>query len=77
MTERALFHAYRHIDGYRAACACGVDIYAERGDEVSVTAAIAAHNATPLHLQWREWQDAVKALQRPTRPPCPCHGEPA
>ena len=75
MTERALFHAYRHAHGhYEAECACGEVIYSEKGDEQAVGQAIDAHNLTPLHVQWREWQDAVKAIQRAPRRPCPCHG---
>jgi hypothetical protein len=76
VTESALFAAYRHAGGYLAPCACGVDIFSESVDEASVTAAIDAHNDSAPHLQWREWQAAVKALQRPTRHPCPCHGDP-
>lgn len=77
MPERELFAAYRHAGGYLSSCACGVDIFSEKGDEASVTAAIDAHNASTPHLQWREWQAAVAALQRPTRHPCPCHGHSA
>ena len=75
LTEDDLFVAYRVADGrYVTDCACGGTITAESGSHAVVEAAIDAHNATALHLQWREWQDAVKALQRPTRHPCPCHG---
>jgi hypothetical protein len=74
VTEAGLFAAYKSVRGYEARCACGVDIVSEQGDEASVAAAIDRHHETPVHLQWREWQDAVQALQRPTRHKCPCCG---
>lgn len=72
-TEPELFHAYQSLGHYKAACACGDDIRAETSDERTVGAAIRLHNLSPLHQQWREWQDAVEKLQRPTSHPCPCH----
>jgi hypothetical protein len=74
MTERALFYAYRNLSGtYSAECACGGLIEAENGDERTVADAVVLHNESPLHAQWSVWQEAVHALQRPTRKPCPCH----
>lgn len=73
MTERELFAAYRVIDGYESECACGDIIRSDSGDEATVAAAIAVHNESTVHAQWSMWQEAVHALQRPTRKPCPCH----
>lgn len=78
MTEAELFAAYRVSNGrYEAECACGDLITAPSGDEPTVTLAVSVHNESTVHQQWREWQEAVQALQRPTRKPCPCHGEAA
>lgn len=78
MTEPELFSAYRHsyknVDHWASACACGDTIVSEQGDEVSVGSAVRLHNETPLHSQWATWQEAVRALQRPTRRVCPCGG---
>lgn len=73
MTERELFAAYRVVDHYEAACACGDTITAEHSDEGTVAEAIATHSESAVHQQWRTWQEAVEALKRPTRHPCPCH----
>ncbi len=73
MTEKGLFHAYRNMDGYEAECACGDRIYAQSGDEATVGEAVRLHNESTVHQQWSLWQEAVHALQRPTRRPCPCH----
>lgn len=78
MTERALFYAYRNLDGsYSAECACGGLIESTSGHELSVAEAVAVHNESPVHAQWSSWQEAVHALQRPARKPCPCHGHQA
>lgn len=77
MNEPELFAAYRHHDHWETECACGDLIIARANDEAAMAAAIDAHNASPVHQQWREWQEAVKALQRPTRRPCPCSGHAA
>lgn len=74
LTEDELFGAYRTGDGYRADCACGGEIVSQLGSDVAVQGAIALHQESPLHQQWREWQEAVHALQRPTKRACPCHG---
>lgn len=75
MTERELFAAYRKADAYEAECACGDLIKAPSSEQVED--AIAFHNESTVHQQWREWQEAVLALKRPPRKPCPCHGEAA
>jgi len=78
MTERGLFHAYRNLDAsYSAECACGDLILATDGDELTVAEAVTLHNESTVHAQWSGWQEAVHALQRPTRKPCPCHGHAA
>lgn len=74
MTEQALFHAYRNLDGtHEADCACGGLIESPTGDPTDVADAIRLHGESPVHSQWATWQAAVHALQRPTRKPCPCH----
>lgn len=73
MTEQALFHAYRCIDGYRTDCACGDAIVSASGTEAAVGEAVRLHQESTVHRQWSEWQEAVHALQRPARRPCPCH----
>ena len=75
MTETELFAAYRHVDHWESECACGELIVSEHGDELSVMSAIDVHNESTVHAQWRSWQEAVRALQRPTRRKCPCGGE--
>lgn len=75
MTEPELFAAYRVVDHYETACACGDTIRADHGDEASVAEAVRVHSESPVHEQWRSWQEAVDALRRPTRRPCPCHGD--
>lgn len=76
MTEPELFSAYRHANNgdehWASDCACGDTIVSEKGDELSVGSAIRIHNESPLHSQWATWQEAVRALQRPTRRKCPC-----
>ena len=75
MTERGLFYAYRNMDGtYSSECACGGLIESPTGDERMIAEAVNLHNESPIHAQWAEWQEAVHALQRPPRHPCPCHG---
>lgn len=71
MTEAALFEAYRGIDGYATDCECGGEIKA--ADAADIAEAVLIHNESTVHQQWREWQEAVRALQRPTTRPCPCH----
>jgi len=73
LTERALFDAYRRVDDYAAECACGEQIVAATGAEDVVGEAIRVHQESTVHQQWQVWQEAVHALQRPTRRPCPCH----
>jgi hypothetical protein len=77
VTERALFHAYRNVPpappGYSAECVCGDLITSESGDEDAVRDALTVHYESEVHEQWRVWQEAVEALQRPTRRPCVCH----
>lgn len=73
MTEAELFAAYRNGDHYEAECACGALITAVDSDEATVTSAIAVHQESTVHEQWRVWQEAVNALKRPARHPCPCH----
>jgi hypothetical protein len=74
VTERGLFHAYRNLSGdYSAECACGGLIESPTADELAVAEAVSVHNESPVHAQWSTWQEAVHALQRPTRKPCPCH----
>lgn len=78
MTEQALFYAYRNLDGTHASdCACGWIIESPSGDPLQVAESINLHNESPLHAQWSIWQEAVHALQRPTRKPCPCHSHTA
>lgn len=73
MNEAALFDAYRNHDyGFAVECACGDVIRAERALDVEV--AISVHNESPVHQQWRAWQAAVAALQRPVRRKCVCGG---
>lgn len=75
LTEPELFAAYRGGDGrYYADCACGGTIIAASNHIDVVEMAILAHQADVPHVQWREWQEAVEALKRPTRRRCPCHG---
>lgn len=74
MTEAELFAAYRTVDGWESECACGDVIRCEHGDELNVARAVSIHNESTIHAQWATWQEAVHALQRPTRRPCPCHG---
>ena len=75
MTEQALFYAYRNLNGtYSAECACGGVIESPSNDEDQVREAVRLHSEAPVHAQWATWQEAVHALQRPTRKPCPCHG---
>lgn len=73
MTEDSLFYGYRNAEGYSADCACGDTIHSKFGTEASVAEAILIHQGSAVHQQWREWQEAVHALKRPTRKPCPCH----
>jgi hypothetical protein len=73
VTEETLFAAYRNTEGYSAPCACGDDITATYASEPAIAEAIRIHQESTVHQQWREWQEAVHALQRPTRRPCPCH----
>lgn len=73
MTEAELFAAYRNMLGYETECACGDTIVSVHGDEASIGAAVRLHNESTIHRQWSTWQEAVHALQRPTRHPCPCH----
>jgi hypothetical protein len=75
VTERELFTAYRGGDGrYYADCACGGTIVAASGAVSVVDAAVTAHQQDPVHVQWRDWQEAVNALKRPARHKCPCCG---
>jgi hypothetical protein len=75
VTERALFHAYRNAttEHFEAPCVCGETILSLTGDELSVAEAVILHNESTVHAQWARWQEAVHALQRPARRPCPCH----
>lgn len=73
MTEDVLFQAYRNAEGYSTDCACGDVVVSQFGSEAAVAEAIALHQESAVHQQWRQWQEAVIALQRPTRHPCPCH----
>jgi len=73
MSEEALFYGYRNTEGYATECACGDQITSQFGTEAAVAEAIRIHQGTTVHQQWREWQKAVHALQRPTRHKCPCH----
>ena len=73
MTEQGLFHAYRNTEGYSTECACGDVIESQFGTEPAIADALTIHYASTVHQQWREWQEAVQALKRPTRHPCPCH----
>jgi hypothetical protein len=73
VTEHALFHAYRNSFGYAAECACGEVIESTAGSERAVAEAVRIHNESTIHTQWSLWQEAVHALQRPTRRRCPCH----
>jgi hypothetical protein len=72
VTEHELFSAYRHLGHWEAECACGEMVVSEQGDEAAVTSALNIHYESTVHAQWRVWQDAVRALQRPTRRKCPC-----
>lgn len=74
MTERELFAAYRTpIGHYEAPCVCGDTVQALSSDEETVRSAVDLHNESTVHQQWLAWQEAVHALRRPTRRPCPCH----
>jgi hypothetical protein len=73
MTEAELFAAYQVSSGYSAQCSCGLWIDAK--DRDAVAESIEIHNLSQVHQQWREEQDAVEALQRPTRRRCPCCGK--
>lgn len=73
MTEEALFYGYRNAEGYSTECACGDTIHSQFGTEAAVAEAIRIHQSSTVHEQWRGWQEAVHALRRPTRKPCPCH----
>lgn len=78
MNEADLFDAYRNPDGhYVVDCVCGGQVYSLLPSEHSIAKAIELHQESDVHQQWREWQEAVSALQRPTRHPCPCHTSPA
>lgn len=77
MTEQGLFYAYRNADGYSTECACGEEIVSVSGTEAAVGEAVRLHNESTIHRQWSDWQQAVHALQRPTRRPCPCHNHTA
>jgi hypothetical protein len=74
VTEAELFAAYRTPTGYATECACGDIVEASDSDEATVTQALAVHQESTVHEQWRVWQEAVLALQRPVRHPCPCTG---
>jgi hypothetical protein len=73
VTEQGLFYAYRNLEGYATECACGDEITSVSGSEATVGEAVRLHNESTVHQQWSEWQEAVHALQRPARKPCPCH----
>jgi len=51
-------------------CACGVRIVSASPDEDDVRIAVASHNETPRHLEWR----AVEDLRRKSKGPCICKG---
>jgi hypothetical protein len=79
VSENALFHGYSraHLEPFddsermSTACACGVDIVSATSDPDDVRVAVASHNETPRHTEWR----AVQALKEPTRRgPCICKG---
>lgn len=72
MTEPELFAAYRVEYGYATECACGTIIHVVSADVTSVTEAIAFHNLSTVHAQWRAWREALGAVE-PTKHPCPCH----
>lgn len=74
MTEEVLFAAYRNAEGWASECACGATIHSQYGTESAVAEAIRMHQESTVHRQWRSWQEAVEALQRPVTRPCPCHG---
>jgi hypothetical protein len=73
MTETALFHAYRNMTGYSTECSCGDVIESRFGTEDAIREALRIHYESTVHQQWTEWQEAVHALRRPARRPCPCH----
>lgn len=73
MSEQELFAAYRNATGWEAECDCGDVITSQFGTPSAVEEAVKLHQESTVHQQWRHWQEAVVALQRPTRRKCPCH----
>jgi hypothetical protein len=73
MSEAELFAAYRNATGWETECQCGDMITSQLGTPSAVEEAVRLHQESTVHQQWREWQEAVQALQRPTRHKCPCH----
>lgn len=73
MSEAELFAAYRNATGWETGCECGDVIYSQLGTPPAVEEAVRLHQESTIHAQWRVWQEAVHALQRPVRRQCPCH----
>lgn len=74
MSESELFAAYRNATGWEAECDCGGAIVSQGGTVAAIEEATRLHQESTVHQQWREWQEAVMALQRPPRRKCTCHG---
>lgn len=49
-------------------CACGGTVIADRRDP---TEGVRLHQAEARHMDWQ----AVQEARRPTKRPCPCHGD--
>lgn len=77
MSEQELFAAYRNATGWETECDCGDAIVSQIGTPAAIEEAVKLHQESTVHQQWRTWQEAVMALQRPTRRKCPCHAHDA
>lgn len=66
MSEAELFAAYRNATGWETECDCGDTIYSQLGSApAGIEEAVRLHQESAVHSQWRSWQEAVHALQRP------------
>lgn len=73
MSEPELFASYRNATGWETECECGDRIVSQLGTRPAIEEAVKLHQESTVHAQWRVWQEAVRALRRPARKPCPCH----